>query len=529
MTKDIRLLDCTLRDGGYVNDWRFGNGPITCLFNRLNESGTDIIEIGFLDDRQPFDIDRTIQPDSESMDKVYKHVLKKKAMVVAMIDYGTCDINNVSPQSESWVDGIRVIFKKEKMYGAVEYGRKIIEKGYKLFLQMVSITSYSDDDIAEFCRIANEINPFGVSIVDTYGLMHKEMALHYYDELDKHLKPEIIIGYHSHNNLQLAYSNTIEFVNHAKRSIVVDGTLYGMGKSAGNAPIELLAEYLNNNYGKDYDIDQMLEAICNDILDIQKKSTWGYNTNFYLASKNRCHPNYVKYLVDRGTISIKSVDDILGSIEEVRKLKYDKAYIEKLYTQYVADYMGRSRSAEDLIIALEGKDLLLIGPGKSSNEEAELIEDYRSKHLPVSISVNFIPDKIKVDYVFLNNTKRYSLMAPSLNDSSVQMIGTSNITTVGKSFDYVLEYESLMKDKNELFDNALALFMNFLDGVSIRTLTMAGFDGFGEDVTNNYINPSYERDNPYDYFKKVNSLLKDKIREFSRRIPVKFITRSRYW
>ena len=190
-------------------------------------------------------------------------------MVFAMIDYGTCDIDKLQPKSETFIDGIRLIFKKENMHKAVEYGREVMAKGYALSLNMVSITSYEENDVLEFVQEVNTIKPFAVSVVDTYGLMHKEQMLFYFNLLDKNLLPPICIGYHSHNNFQLAYSNTIEMLKlNTDRDLIVDGSLYGMGKSAGNAPRELLAMHLNENYGGAYDINQILEAIDINIMPI---------------------------------------------------------------------------------------------------------------------------------------------------------------------------------------------------------------------------------------------------------------------
>ncbi len=91
------LLDCTLRDGGYLNDWDFGNNTLTCIFDRLSESGIDIIEIGFLDDKYEYDMNRTIQPDTQSIGRAFSRTVKKKSMVVAMIDVGNCDIDRIQP------------------------------------------------------------------------------------------------------------------------------------------------------------------------------------------------------------------------------------------------------------------------------------------------------------------------------------------------------------------------------------------------------------------------------------------------
>ena len=92
-----QLLDCTLRDGGYINDWEFGHANIIEIFERLVSSGVEYIEIGFLDQRREFDINRTIMPDTQSANTIFAGVDKGNAVVLGMIDYGTCDIKNLQP------------------------------------------------------------------------------------------------------------------------------------------------------------------------------------------------------------------------------------------------------------------------------------------------------------------------------------------------------------------------------------------------------------------------------------------------
>jgi len=527
MVGKISLLDCTLRDGGYVNDWKFGNGTMTCVFDRLNEAGVDIIEIGFLDHRQPFSIDRTIQPDAKSMSAAFSKTSEKKAMVVAMIDYGTCDIGNVQPRSETIIDGIRVIFKKENMHKAIAYGKEIMDKGYTLFLQMVSITSYEDKDVAEFCDAVNKIRPFAISLVDTYGLMHKEQMLHYFKLLDKHLDRSISIGYHSHNNFQLAYANTIETLKlRTDRDLVVDGTLYGMGKSAGNAPIELLAMHLNENYGKSYDISQILEAIDSDILPIYEKHYWGYGLLFYISAKNDCHPTYVEHLMGKKTLSIKAVNEILGGISQELKLKYSKQHIEELYMEYLLDNVDDSERIGSLAKELQGKELLLIGPGASVSKEREKICAQIAGTKPTVIAVNFIPD-VRTDYYFISNRKRYSNMVPNIGRDA-KVIATSNITPAGKGFYYTADYGKLISEKDEIWDNALVILLNLLKKVGTRRVSLAGFDGFADKAETNYVEKGMDLSKNYDYLSAVNALLKKKLKEYGGDMDIKFLTRSVY-
>ena len=289
--RQISLLDCTLRDGGFLNDWNFGYQTINSIFRRLVKSNIDIVEIGFIDDRRSFDKERSINPNTKSFDEILKNQLKGNAHIVGMIDFGTCSIDNISPKDESLIDGIRVIFKKKDMVAAINFCKQIKEKGYKVYTNPVSITTYTDREMLDLIDLINELEPAAMSLVDTYGLLHKDRLFKYFYLLDNNLKKEIAIGYHSHNNFQLAYSNSIELLNiKTNRNLILDSSLYGMGKSAGNCNTELLAMYLNENYAKNYDIPEILNSIELDILKYTKEYVWGYQFSFYLSALNDCHP-----------------------------------------------------------------------------------------------------------------------------------------------------------------------------------------------------------------------------------------------
>ena len=191
-SKKVSILDCTLRDGGYVNNWNFGNSVILDVYRRLDNAGMDFIEVGFLDDRVEFNNDKTIIPDTYSLNKIYKNINPKTAIPVAMIDYGTCNIDNIADAKESFVKGIRVIFKKEKIKEALPFCKAIKDKGYYLFIQAISITAYSDDEILDYVEKINEIVPFAFSIVDTYGLLDSEKLEHYFHLIDDNLKETIV-------------------------------------------------------------------------------------------------------------------------------------------------------------------------------------------------------------------------------------------------------------------------------------------------------------------------------------------------
>ena len=528
---EIKLLDCTLRDGGYINDWEFGHDTMTSIFERLVSSGVDIIEIGFLDERRAFDINRSIMPDTAAVERIYGNVDKGNAMIVAMIDYGTCSIKNLQPCNDSYLDGIRVIFKQQIMYEAIAFCKQVKALGYKVFTQAVSITSYSDEELLELIGLVNDLCPYAMSMVDTYGLLHQDNLIHIFDIMNANLKPQICLGYHAHNNFQMGYANCIEILQKkVERPIFVDGTLYGMGKSAGNTPVELIGMYMNENLGKRYDINQMLEAIETNIMDIHLRIPWGYNLFYYISAANKCHPNYVSYLINKRTLSIKSINEILKCINPEKKLLYSKDHIEELYLEYQHNECADIETIRTLSDELRDNEVLLIGPGKSIVLEKNKIYEYISEHIPIVISINYIPSDFNSQYLFITNSKRYAQMATKLceaNYREIKTIATSNVTKTNGSFSYVLNYSSLIDAETEIPDNSLIMLLKILENVGAKKVLLAGFDGYSESEMN-YFNTNMEYSFAKEKAKYLNNYAINFLIDYKKRINVEFITKSYY-
>lgn len=528
----IQLLDCTVRDGGYNNDWNFGHDTLMGIAERTVSAGIDFVELGFLDQRRPFDPNRSIMPDTESMRRIYGGVERGKTRFVGMIDFGTCDISHIQPCAESFLDGIRVIFKKHLRKEAMAFCRQLKDKGYLVFSQLVSITSYTDEEMADLIRLVNEVKPYAVSIVDTYGLLHKSKLFHYYEMLEAHLDAGVAIGYHSHNNFQLAYANSIELISrHAAsdRTLLCDGSLFGMGKGAGNAPIELLAMYVRDRFGKPYHVSQLLEAIDTNVLPLYNRYHWGYSLKAFVAASNDCHPNYVGYLIEKKTLSIKSVDEILQMLEPKKKLLYDKGYIERLYLDYQRTECDDASVFAQLKGLFADRELLVIGPGCSMSRERDKVEAFISKRKPYVVSINHLPMGIAADCLFLTNSKRYSQQVSAItsNRGKLKIIATSNLTRTNGNFDYTVDYESLI-DRNAVFmDNSFVMMLKILVKAEVRSVVLAGFDGYSHDADNYYASAM-----EYDFSKRmgaeINAYVNRVLPELRRSIDFRFLTTTLY-
>lgn len=528
---NVHLLDCTLRDGGYLNDWNFGKDNIASIYERLVRSNVDVIEIGFLDDRRTFDPERTIMPSTDCVEKIYGDMDRGNAMIVGMIDYGTCSIENLQPCSESYIDGIRVIFKKEKMYPAMEFCKQVKALGYKVFSQLVSVTSYTDDELREVVGLVNDCHPYAMSMVDTYGLCDAPTLAHIIQVIDECLDPDIMLGYHAHNNFQLGYANAVSVLNsHLERDVLVDGTLYGMGKSAGNAPLELLAMYMNINFGKQYNLGQIQEAISTCILDLYHKKPWGYTLFYYIAASNRCHPDYVSFLMNKRTLSVTSVNEILQRIPEEKKLGKDMKLIDTLYREYQNKECDDTEALAKIKQHLDGKKVLLLGPGRNAAREADHIRALIAEEQPAVIAINYIPKTLKPDALFLTNSHRYLQMSSQLTkpeNQALPIIATSNITETERPFTYAVNYSNLIDENAEFMDNSMMMLIRLLEKIGVKNVALAGFDGYTPDDVN-YFDENME----YSFVKEKADSLNASGREFfhdmANRMNIEFVTESYY-
>ena len=330
----IKLLDCTLRDGGSVNGWNFGNNNIVNILQILNDSNIDIAEIGFLKNSYTNSENLSISDNTGHLDKIIEKIRNKSFKTAAMINLGKFDINKLPDKRNTLIDGIRLMFKKQDLNAAIESSQIIKEKGYSLSLNPVSVTTYNDDDIKRLCEETNSLNPDILYIIDTYGLLDNVKTLDYFNKFNCLLNNDIEIGYHAHNNLQMAFSNSIQTIeNRGNRNIVVDSSLYGMGKRAGNTHTELLAYYINKNHTNKYNIDLITSAIEKIILPMHKHYEWGYSLIHYIAAINGCHSDYVSYLYNEKHLNFNEIDTILKNIPLENKLTFSLECIENIYAE----------------------------------------------------------------------------------------------------------------------------------------------------------------------------------------------------
>ncbi len=352
----INLMDCTLRDGGWVNDFAFGSECLSTLPVTLAEAGVPYIELGYLDDRHGRDHGFSMYSGFEAL-AGNTGPASDAAERLVMIDYGKFSPDHIPVRSRlemAPVNGIRLCFHKKDMEGAAEMGRMILEKGYHLYIQPMVNTSYS---VEELCALIDLMNRkcrgmTAFYIVDSFGTMEEQEIRERLLTADAHLAPGVLLGLHTHNNLSLAFANSRAAVGltvggdasngkslGADRSLLIDATVMGIGKGAGNLSTEEFAAFLNREAGTHFQIGLLNRIREEWILPLHLKYSWGCSPEYELTSRYCATPSYARYFVQDHHLPLTELEQFLMTMPEAKKESFDRAcadeYIERLGYEYL--------------------------------------------------------------------------------------------------------------------------------------------------------------------------------------------------
>lgn len=529
--RKIKILDCTLRDGGYVNKWNFGKDKIKNIVNKLTEADIDIIECGFLNDKEEYDDNHSIYNKINKLNEVLNK--NNSSMYVCMVNYGEYDLNNFEDNNElSKKLGIRVAFHKKDLSNGLEFCEEVISKGYQVFVQPMITINYSDKELLYLVEKCNEMGAKALYIVDSFGSMQEKDVVDIFKFINKLLNNNISIGFHSHNNLQLAYSNAKKLLEfEIDREIIVDTSIFGMGRGAGNLNTELFATYLNKNFNKRYKIESLLDAIEHYINIIYMKSPWGYSIPYYISATNSCHPNYATYLLDKHTLTINEINYILNNIDENEKYNFNKQYIAAFYTQYQTKLINDEEELKFIKTLLEGKIILLLVPGMNVNLYKEEISKIIMKTNPFVISVNFVHNYFESNAIFINNNIRITQkLKEIISNNDMKKIITSNVLKQNENEvknSYILNYHELINEDDDIMDNATLMILKLLTKLNVNDVYLAGFDGFDVDK-DNHIGNYTEFGMSKKTLEKINMKIKNQVEILKKNLNLKFITPSIY-
>ena len=335
-TREISVLDCTLRDGGIVIGFNFGIERMQRIKTCLEDSGVEYIECGYINEKSGSSEGRTCFDNEQSVKRLLASGKKEGVKYLAMIDYGTFDLEKLHDADETGIDGIRYAFHKENWRESIECAKTIVKKGYELYIQPMVSVRYSDEEFRELIACCNRELPEAKAfyVVDSFGQMDNMTLLHKLEIADRYVSKTMKIGFHAHNNRQMAFSNACAMVNFpAQHELMLDSSIMGMGKGAGNLCTELIMPVLIAE-GKGYSTVEIYDEITTYFSEVIKTNPWGYCLDYYLSSLYGCTPSYISIFVKDERVTTDILIDLLRNMPPEKKAACDRAFA----AEYLKDY-----------------------------------------------------------------------------------------------------------------------------------------------------------------------------------------------
>ena len=524
----IQVLDCTLRDGGYINDWRFGRKTIVSILDKLEQANIDIIECGFLT-RMVKEKDCSLFNSVSDLESVLPK-RERSSMYVAMIAIGEKERHpsELAPYDGKSIQGIRLTFHKKEIQQAMEWAKIIMEKGYQVFMQPVGTVFYSDIELLRLVEKINALRPYAFYIVDTLGSMYRNEVSHRFYLIDENMDPQIRLGFHGHNNMQLAFSNAQVLGKiQTKRTLILDSSVYGMGRGAGNLPTELITQYINKKIQSRYDVTMVMDIYDEYIAAIRKEYEWGYTMPYHIAASHVCHPSYAAYLINKQTLTMKDIEKIIQSIPDEYKVLYDRELIEQLYVQFQSKKIDDSAAVQEITGLIQGRKLLILAPGKTLVSHRQEIKDFIEREHPYVISINFVDIGYPLDACFVSNHKRIDALSREIRSAEgIRLLLTSNIPRLNREGCLYVDYDRYTNPDPVVSDNAGLMLLKLLQASGAREMFLAGFDGFQEQE--NYYSEELYLPVDIDEIEEKKIRMKKQIKELSRTAKLYFLTPSLY-
>lgn len=339
----VLITDCTVRDGGYLFDKNPDPEFVRGIMKGLADAGINFVETGFL--QTVVTGDTLVYRNSVDARK-YLPDDRKQTQFLGFCDnsrYSLEDLDDYDGKSFKW---LRISFAKHEIDASLEFCAGAMEKGYFVQFNPMDSISYTDEERAELIKKVNKVRPSSFSIVDTFGAMDMPDLVHIFKQFDSLLDRQIKIGLHSHDNLGLSCAlaeRMTELAEESGRDIIIDGSLFGMGRGAGNARTELLADYVNKHCGGQYDLQKLLETIDQYITPVLQEIHWGYDLPMYVCGTKHSHVDNVYHLKKAHNCTANEMYNIIERLEPQQRTRYGSGYSKTDFSVLDTAYESYSR------------------------------------------------------------------------------------------------------------------------------------------------------------------------------------------
>ena len=503
-SQDVIVLDCTFRDGGYYNNWHFPKALVDKYLNAMTKSKVSYVELGFrFKSNEGFKGPNAYTTDNYLRSLTIPENLNVGVMINAsdLYDEETVDesISQLFPEdgSSSLIKFVRIASHFHELDHALIACNLLNKLGFIVGLNLMQISERTEDEIILFAKKASTYPIDVIYCADSVGGLTEDKIQMIYSTLKLYCG-KIPLGFHAHDNLNLALSNTICALNYG--ATWLDCTVSGMGRGPGNTKTEELLFELYSYFNQSINLNSLFELATVDFNTLRQKYNWGTNIFYYFAAKHGIHPSYIQFMMNDDRFDNKDILHVLqrliisGSRQFFNThFLFENKNIPNLNLNSFQNSIPKNIFSE--------KDVLIIGNGRSINLHLDAINNFILKYNPVVLAINYNPsiDLAKLNYRLSCHPIRVSGdISKYLSDTFETVIPFSQL--IKEDYDLVVNSSNIKNfncticdTKFEIVDNGciipsmitLAYSLAFAKYGNVKNIFLAGVDGFeGNDIRN---------------------------------------------
>lgn len=511
----MKIIDCSIRDGGHINKWHFNEDLVKASYFAASKAQVDYFEIGYKNDPNIVKgLGEFGYCDEKYISSLFKSLTDCK--LLCMIDAGKYTGYYIPECKKTLTpfSGIRVAAYPYEAEIAINLIESLHAKGYEVFLQLMASSEWSKKEIDIIKNWKNKSFLKAIYFADSFGSYIPSDISEYIKKL-RDIGFENI-GFHSHNNLQMAFANTLQAIENGAK--YADASIYGLGRGAGNLPIEILLSYLQTKGNLKYNVVPYLDVIDRFYEKLKNEIKWGYSLNTLLSGGRNIHPYYVDELVNSNIYTVEEIWNVLDKIKKDCPISYNKDKLDFSLKQRF--YTPSLENAKDVVSKIveqiklfpskdafvlekipfinrhKGKKFLIIANGPSIKKYKKSIDKLIEKEKFITIGCNSLEALYKPDYHIFVSKKRLLKYISEVNKDSILMVPTCfGKEMVQENFNGKCEYiEIKMVDKStknptkgvvqqHIYLNVgVAAVLTALQ-MGAKEIIMVGMDGYKDENT----------------------------------------------
>lgn len=425
---NIEILDCTIRDGGYVNNWDFNKKLVRETYRALSKAGVDYIELGYHGSQKWFNKAQYGAFRLSSVEDI-RFVCSNiaGAKVALMVDHGKFDVEELAYYKDTPVRLIRIAVHKDAVEKAIRDVSEIRRMGFLVAINLMGFTLYTPKERKRMTQLFRDAPIDYAYVVDSNGSFFPNQIRDICGPLFgiKHIQ----WGFHAHNNLQMAFANTLRAMEAGAR--IIDSSVFGMGRGAGNLPTEIVLAYMHLLKPERYNAIPVLSLVDHYFTKLYSESPWGYNLPYMLSGIHDCHPSYPKSLIDRKEHDIEDIWKILNAVKLNAPVGFKKELLDgilrkglfaKKITSSGATLKAKVGKQKKVAISYRDRhkdaDFLVLANGPSLKDNYKQLTAFISKYQPIILASNYLGGLFNPHYHAFSNKRRFIDYIDTVDKSS---------------------------------------------------------------------------------------------------------------